>query len=172
MQNMISIPFDLPDTNVKSTEIRNDGTILVRVEGTETGTLCSKCGKHITKLYGHAPEREVRHTSALGAEVYISFVPARFQCPNCEGNPTTVQRPSWLISGSSYTIPFEEHILLQLINSTVEDVCIKENLGYDAVEGILDRHIDKKVNWDDIKSLPLIGVDEFSVKKGTKISSL
>jgi hypothetical protein len=83
-----------------------------------------------------------------------------------------VQRVSWIISGSSHTIPFEEHILLQLINSTIEDVCIKENIGYDAVEGILDRHINTKVNWDDIKSLPLLGVDEFSVKKGTKISSL
>ena len=168
MQNMIYIPLELSDTTVKSTEIRNDGTILVRVESTEEGTLCAKCGKHITKPYGHAPEREVRHTSVFGSEVYISCVPARFQCPHCEGNPTTVQRPSWLISGSSYTIPFEEHILLQLVNSTVEDVCIKENIGYDAVECILDRHIDTKVNWDDIKSLPLLGVDEFSVKKGHK----
>ena len=165
---MISIPLDLPGTKLKSTEIRNDGTILVRVESIEQGTLCAKCGKHITKPYGNAPEREIRHTSAFGAEVYISFVPARFQCPHCEGSPTTVQRPSWIISGSSYTIPFEEHILLQLTNSTIEDVCIKENIGYDAAEGILDRHINTTVNWDDIKSLPVLGVDEFSVKKGHK----
>ena len=169
---MISIPLGLPDTNVKSTEVRTDGRILVRVEDTEEGTLCSKCGKHITKPYGHAPERTVRHTSALGAEVYLSFIPVRFQCSHCEGCPTTVQRPSWLMPGSSCTVLFEEHILLQLVNSTIEDVCIKENIGYDTVEGILDRHIHKSVNWDEIKSLPLIGVDEFSVKKGTKISSL
>ena len=172
MQNMISVPLDLPDTNVKSTEILADGTIFVRAKSMEEGTMCAKCGKHITKRYGHAPERKVRHSSALGAEVYISFVPERFQCPYCNGNPTTVQRPSWLISGSSYTIPFEEHILCQLVNSTIEDVCIKENIGYDAVEGILDRHIDTKVNWNDIKSLAVLGIDEFSVKKGTKISSL
>ena len=168
MQNMISIPLNLPNTDVKSTEIRDGGTILVRVVSTKEGCFCATCGKHIVKPYGHAPEREVRHNSALGEEVYISFIPERFQCPYCEGNPTTVQRPSWLMPGSSYTIPFEEHVLRQLVNSTIEDVCIKENIGYDAVEGILDRHIDTKVNWDEIKSLPILGVDEFSVKKGHK----
>ena len=170
MQNMISIPLDLPNTVVKSTEVCSDGTILIRVENTEEGVVCPKCGKHITKLYGHAPERKVRHISALGAEVYISFAPLRFQCDalNCESKPTTSQRFSWIDPGSSYSVPFEKNILLQLVNSTIKDVCIKENIGYDAVEGILDRHIDTKVNWDNINSLPILGVDEFSVKKGHK----
>jgi transposase len=55
-----------------------------------------------------------------------------------------------------------------LVNSTVKDVSIKENIGYDAVEEILDRYIDRKVNWDNIPSLHIIGIDEFSIKKGHK----
>jgi transposase len=164
MQNLISIPLNLPEVRVEKTEIRDDGSIHVRVECTEEGTRCPKCGKHIVKPYGHAPEREVRHISALGAPVYISFLPERFECPVC--GCTAVQRPSWISPGSSCTVPFEQHVLLQLVNSTVEDVSVKENIGYDAVEGILDRYISKKVNWNDINSLPVIGVDEFSVKKG------
>ena len=168
MQNMINVPLNLPTVSVVNTEIKENGTTFISVKSTEDGTCCSKCGQHITKSYGYAPERQVRHTSIFNSEVYICFTPKRFECSDCEGSPTTVQRPAWIKPGSSYTIPFEEHILLQLINSTVEDVCIKENISYDAVEGILDRHIDTKVNWDEIKSLPLLGVDEFSVKKGHK----
>jgi transposase len=168
MQNMINIPLNLPAVTVVNTEIKEDGTVLISVESTEEGTCCSKCGQHITKPYGSAPERQVRHTSVFDSEVYISFTPKRFECSDCEGNPTTVQRVAWIKSGSSYTSPFEEHILLQLVNSTIEDVSIKENITYDSIEGIIDRHINKKINWNEIKSLNIIGVDEFSVKKGHK----
>jgi hypothetical protein len=34
-----------------------------------------------------------------------------------------------------------------LINSTVEDVSRKEDIGYDAVEGALARRIQAQVNW-------------------------
>jgi transposase len=58
--------------------------------------------------------------------------------------------------------------LLQLVNSTVSDVAIKENLTVEEVQGIIDRHIDKKVNWDLYESIELLGLDEISRKKGHK----
>jgi hypothetical protein len=55
-----------------------------------------------------------------------------------------------------------------LIGSTVADVSLKENLGYDAVLGALERQVDKAVNWDEIQNLGTIGIDEVAGKKGHK----
>jgi hypothetical protein len=39
------------------------------------------------------------------------------------------------------------------VNSTVVDVSIKEKLGYEAVMGIIDRHMSEEVDWNDFKEL-------------------
>jgi transposase len=57
---------------------------------------------------------------------------------------------------------------LSCVNSTVLDVSIKEGIGYDAVEGILNRYIDTEVDWSTIGVLDVIGLDEISLKKGHK----
>jgi hypothetical protein len=58
--------------------------------------------------------------------------------------------------------------LLQLVNSTVADIAIKEKLTVDIVLGILYRHINKDVNWDLIEMIVILGLDEISRKKGHK----
>ena len=42
----------------------------------------------------------------------------------------------------------------------------KEGIGYETVRGIIDRSIAKKVDWQAIKNLKIIGIDEISLKKG------
>jgi len=56
--------------------------------------------------------------------------------------------------------------MLQLVNSTVEDVSRKEDIGYDAVDGAIDRCIHLSVNWDEFTELGIIGIDEIAIKKG------
>jgi transposase len=58
--------------------------------------------------------------------------------------------------------------MLQLINSTVEDVSRKEDVGYDAVEGAIERCIHVAVNWDEFDELNVIGIDEIALTKGRK----
>jgi transposase len=58
--------------------------------------------------------------------------------------------------------------MLFLINSTIQDVSRKENLGYDAVEGAIDRTIYSHVYWEEHKELGVIGIDEIAMKKGRK----
>jgi len=55
---------------------------------------------------------------------------------------------------------------VQLINSTIKDVSLKEGLGYDEVEGIIERNIRTKVDWQELESLDVLGIDEISLKKG------
>ncbi|MEA3281700.1 MAG: ISL3 family transposase [Euryarchaeota archaeon] len=99
---------------------------------------------------------------------YIYIRPARYQCTHCNGNPVTTQTLNWYDPRSPHTKTYEGHVLLEMVNSTVEDVSIKEGLGYEAVMGILYRYIDTEVNWDRIDRLDTIGLDEISLKKGRK----
>jgi transposase len=53
-----------------------------------------------------------------------------------------------------------------LIGSTVAEVARKERLTYDRVEGALERLLESEVNWDEVQSLELLGLDEIALKKG------
>jgi transposase len=52
------------------------------------------------------------------------------------------------------------------VNTTVEDVSHKEQINYDMVLGIIDRHIDAEVEWSQYSSLGTLGMDEIALKKG------
>jgi transposase len=52
------------------------------------------------------------------------------------------------------------------VNSTVQDVCIKEDLGYEAIMGMIDRHVQGEVDWKRFVCLDVLGLDEISFKKG------
>ena len=53
-----------------------------------------------------------------------------------------------------------------MVNSTVQDTSIKEDIGYEAIMGIIDRSIERKIQWEDVPRLEVIGLDEISLKKG------
>ncbi len=164
----IEIPLDIPDVEIENVEINKEGDIIITVRSTVKGTRCHKCGRKITKLHCHDREITLRHLSILGRKVYIRIRPARYQCTHCSGNPTTTQKLQWYEPRSPHTIAYEEHVLRELVNSTVSDVRIKEDLGYEAVMGIIQRHIKTEVEWSVIERLDVIGIDEISLKKGHK----
>jgi transposase len=102
----------------------------------------------------------------LGRRTYIRLRPKRYACPYWQGNPTTTQKLSWYTPRSSFTRAYEEQLLLILVNSTIQDVCLKEEVGYEAIMGIIDRYIEREINWEDLTHLDVLGLDEISLKKG------
>jgi transposase len=160
--------LDISDIEIESIETNENGDVSITVRSTIDGTRCHKCGRKINKLHGHDETIMLRHLSILGRKTYICICPARYRCTHCEGKPTTTQKLQWYKERRSCTIAYEEYILLQLVNSTVSDVSIKEDIGYETVMGIIQRHIDNKVNWEEIESLNIIGIDDISLKKGQK----
>jgi transposase len=72
----------------------------------------------------------------------------------------------WYEQRSPPTKAYDEYLLKQLVNSTIEAVSLKENLGYAAVVGALDRQL--AVNGDEISDLHTVGIDEIALKKGCK----
>ena len=163
---IFKIPLDIPDVKIENVELTKKGDIIITVVSTVEGTHCHKCGREINKPYGHGKTIKLRHLSILGMNVYIHIRPARYQCTHCAGKPVTTQTLNWYDPRSPHTKVYDNHILLEMVNSTVEDVSIKEGLGYEAVMGVLYRHIDTEVSWDGIDRLDVIGLDEISLKKG------
>src|SRR3979490_2171325 len=92
--------------------------------------------------------------------------PKRYQCLHCDGNSTTTQTLAWYTPRSSFTKSYEKQILLSMVNSTVQDTSIKEDIGYEAIMGIIDRSIEREITWEDVPRFEVIGLDEISLKKG------
>jgi transposase len=53
-----------------------------------------------------------------------------------------------------------------MVQSTVPDTSIKEDIGYEAIMGIIDRAIEREMKWEDVPRFEVIGLDEISWKKG------
>lgn len=165
-ERLITFPLDIPDVRILKTETDTAGDYIITVESTQKRTQCRRCGQDISQFHGYDNEIELRHLSILGRRVYIRIRPARYQCPYCSGKPTTTQRLDWYDHRSRHTRAYEEHILLQLVNNTIQDVSLKEHLGYEAVNGIVERWISSCVDWSEYKELGVIGIDEIAMKKG------
>lgn len=164
----INFPLDIPDVRVLKTEMNKRGDYVITVESTIAYTECRKCGRKIEQVHGYGHWLTLRHLSILDHPVWIRIRPRRYKCPYCNDHPTTTQTHSWHETKSPHTRAYDDYLLKCLINSTVEDVSRKEDVGYDAVEGALGRRIEDQVEWSEFKELDIIGMDEIALKRGKR----
>jgi transposase len=108
----------------------------------------------------------LQHLPLMGAKVFLRLRPKRFRCPSCADGPTTTQELTWYRSRSPFTTAFEEHLLFQCVNSTIEDVSLKWQVGYDAIAGVLDQYRATRVNWQTFATLGVLRSDEIALRKG------
>jgi transposase len=165
-QAQVTIPLGIPEVRVLRTEINARGELVITFESTKSGTSCRKCERWITKPHGHDDWVTIRHLPVFGRATYLRFRPKRYQCPHCEGQPTTTQSLDWYDPSSAHTVAYDDHVLLQLVNSTVEDVSVKERLSYDSVLGVLERRTSAQVDWSQYIEIGVLGLDEIALKKG------
>jgi transposase len=166
MDNIIQVPLNLPDVRVLSTQQTEQGHWLIRVESTLDGTRCRRCGREIRDLHGWDAAVRLRHLPLFDVPVFLEIRPKRYRCPFCTGNPTTTQRCDWYEARSPNTKAYEQWALRMLINSTVADVARKLGVSEEIIEGLLDRWIERTVDWDAWERLGVLGVDEIALKRG------
>jgi len=162
------IQLNIPDVKILNIETTKTNDLVITVKSMKKSTKCHKCGQNITKIHGYGEAIMLRHLPILGQSVYIRLRPARFQCEDCDNQPTTTEESDWYNRRSKFTKVYEEWLTKMLINSTISDVARKESVSYDDVEGVLDRQIAAQVDWSDITELPFFGLDEIALKKGHK----
>jgi transposase len=167
-QKDVTIPLDIPDVKVLQTSSNERGEIIITIESIKSGTRCRKCGKWITKSHGLDEWVTIRHLPAFGRRTYVRYRPKRYQCQDCEGRPTTTEVLEWHESNSPNSFAYDNHLLLQLVNSTIEDVSVKEDVAYDKVVGALERRLAARVDWTLIAEVVALGVDEIALRKGRK----
>lgn len=164
-KDMISLPLDIPDVAVLQVSQNQQGDYLITVKSTLKGTCCQYCGRQLTRFHGHGRWLELRHLPILGRRVYLRLQPQQYVCPHC-GDKITTQQPDWYEAKSPHTHAYDEYLMLNLVNSTVEDVSRKAGVGYDAVKGAIQRCLNTGVDWDEFNELGVIGIDEIALLKG------
>lgn len=162
----VIIPLDIPDVQVLQTEINAHGELIITIESTKDWAKCRQCGRKIDKFHGHDQWVTIRYLPVFGRTTYLRYRPKRYQCGHCEEKPTTTQQVEWHDPRSPHTVVYDDHVLLQLVNATLEDVSVKEHLPYDTVAGVLERRVQNKVDWSAYSSLGVLGLDEIALKKG------
>ena len=164
----LQIPLDIADVKLEKVDTSTTKGIVITVSSTLKGATCQQCGKTIDRFYGYGKEITLRHLPIFETAVWIKIKPKRYQCPDCDTRPTTTQTCSWYDSKSPHTKVYEQWLLRDLINSTITDVSMKRGIGEGAIEGIINRHVSRQVDWQNIQSIPLLGIDEIALKKGHK----
>ena len=156
----------LSDIEIERIVREEPKTLKIYVKSTKEGAVCHCCGKPITTIYGRGQEIVLRHLPMFGYKTFIVMTPMRYVCQTCQDRPTTTQALSWHTRKSTCTIAYEQDVMRSLINSTIHDVSLKHDLGADTIQGIIDRQVATKVDWDTIQTLAVIGIDEIALKKG------
>jgi transposase len=161
----LEIPLDLPEIRILKSEL-SEREIVITVESTRAWAICPRCGEKTQEFHSFGRQLRLRHLPILGRPVIIEIRPKRFRCPLCEDRPTTTQKLDWYDERSPHTKAYDQWLLLCLIGSTITDVARKERLSDDLVMGAVDRQVATEVNWEEIESLPVLGLDEIALKKG------
>lgn len=166
----LSIPVELLGLeNIEIIEVKmgRDDEIFIKVKSTKDEIPCRQCGKP-TKVHGMGRTLKIRHLPILGKKTFIEITPMRGICDQCDDRPSTTQTLSWYDHNARHTKAYEQYILLSIKNSTITDASIKEDISEGTIQNILNKYIDDEIDWNTIKKLGILGIDEISLKKGYK----
>jgi transposase len=160
----VTIPIEqllnIPGIRVLSVKYDED-RIECQIESTQGYSMCHKCGQKATEFHEHGQELELRYLPLCGRQVMLRLRPKRYRCRYYEGAVTTTERADWHDAKA-----YAEFLLLELVNGTLQDVAKKHGVTYDVVRGVLKRYVKGEVDWSQIKTLGLLGLDEISLLKG------
>lgn len=164
-KSKFSIELGLDDVKFKKIERDKNGDYHIYVSCTATSAKCHKCGETIIKSHGQCEETIIQHMPLWDVPVFIHVKWPRFICTNCDGRPTSSFHPDWLNDTGTMTKDYEQFFLKMLVNSTIKDVAIKFNTTEEILQGILNRKITTKIDWNKLNP-NRIGIDEIALRKG------
>jgi len=168
MSASFQIPLDIPDIEILSVREGERNAFILELKSTLNYTHCRQCQRKVTTFHGYDRPIRLQHLPILERKVFIELHPKRYRCRHCEGDPTTTQQLDWYTPNSPHTKALDQWLLKMLINSTVTDASRCCQVSYDAVDGCIDRHVGKTVNWNQLTLFNTLGLDEIALRKGHK----
>lgn len=158
----------LSDIQILNISLRDRRELIIEVKSTKDDIVCRNCGKKCED-HGYDRAMELRHLPILGYKTFIQIAPKRGICYQCaEKSVSTTQTLSWYDRRARQTKPYEQHLLFEMINSTIADVSRKEEIDEETIQTIIDKNIATDIDFSIIVALGIIGIDEISLRKGRK----
>lgn len=163
-QDFITALIGLRDFRAVDARLEQDGTVIIEAELRWVAALCPQCGCPSTSVLEYIPRR-CRDLSISGKRVLISFEQRRFRCAGC--CRSFVERLASSCSpGAHYTKRYEEWVVRQVRQSTVQDVAMAESLAWETVQNILHRVSARAGLLEKPEVVRWLAFDEMSLKQG------
>lgn len=159
--------LNLPQVRVVDA-LLTEAEISLQVEHSQHFAICHKCGARATEFFRNGEKLVLRHLPIFNRPVFLVLQTKRYRCLHCGGHATTTQQGDWYDAQAHCTKALAEFLLLELVNSTINDVTCKHQVSYDLLRGLLMRYVPSAVDWSQFDRLKVLGVDEISLLKGHK----
>ena len=162
----------VPPWFVKSVEY--DGVETVNVElgfdrkHRPAAPACPRCGGACS--YYDMVEKTWRHTDVCDWMCIVHGVIPRVKCGSC-GSVTRINAPWASDSISKFTQKFEEKVIGLTKKMPVSDVCKEMRLDDSTVWTIIERHVDRCMENQDLAYVDTYYVDEKCIRKGRRYLS-
>lgn len=141
--------------------IEADKSVEVHVELDEGASLCCPTCGGLAPRYDKRPRRW-RHLDTCQFKTEVVAEVPRVQCP--EHGVQTIDVP-WAQDNSRYTVLFEAMVIVLLKEGTVSSVRRMVGLSWNAVDGIMQRAVQRGLSRRGEPALRHIGVDEVAFQK-------
>lgn len=130
---------------------------------------CPECGESCT-IADHAPERTWRHLDTMQFETRLRARVPRSNCQVCGVKTTAVP---WADKHSRFTVMFEA-LAIQVIQAcgNIKNAAALLRLDWDSVQRIMERAVQRGLSRREVQSLPYVGIDEKSFRRGHSYVSL
>ena len=137
----------LSDIEILNISLRDRRELIIEVKSTKDDIVCRNCGRKCED-HGYDRAMELRHLPILGYKTFIQIAPKRGICYQCaEKSVSTTQTLSWYDRRARQTKPYEQHLLFEMINSTIADVSRKEEIDEETIQTIIDKNIATDIDF-------------------------
>lgn len=158
----VEILLNLPTLGVREVEI-NKGQLTVHCHSVLEDGICPNCLKKTAKC-NQTDTRHVRDLPIAGKKVTLILTTRQFHCQDC--SRYFYERFPFADSSKTMTTRYEKYLYECCRDSTVERVCVQEDVVWGSVQAIFTKFSQKETAFLKDYQPRRIGIDEFAVKKG------
>ena len=161
-REFIEALIQIPELSVSGYQIQSQA-VLIFVEVQVRVGRCAKCGA-ITREINQYIDRKVRHLPVAGKPCDLMFQEYQFFCRPCRH--TWIGPLDFLSPNQLYTKAYEQYVAERCREHSWQRVSTLADLGYDAVEGIYKRVLQRKLSAREGLEVRVLGIDEIAQHKG------
>lgn len=161
-RKFIEALIQIPELAVTGYQIESQAVLIFGEVRVRVGR-CAQCGA-TTREINQYIDRKVRHLPVAGKPCYLRFEEYQFLCRPCRH--TWVGPLDFLSPNQVYTKAYEQYVAELCREHSWQRVSTLEHLGYDAVEGIYKRVLQRQLAAREGVEVRVLGIDEVAQHKG------